>query len=71
MLNAVSDFYTEQLAGRDRMGNEPHFNYDFAKVTVKAFLDLAHGISIDSMDLVTLLELIKFVLFEGKKGGCI
>ena len=68
VLNAVSDFFTDQLNGRERMGNELTFSYNFAKVTIKTFLDLAHGISIDSMDLVTLLELIKFVSFEGKNG---
>jgi hypothetical protein len=69
VLNAVSDFYTDKLAGRDRIGNEASFNYDFSKVTVKAFLDLADGISIDSIDLVTLLELIKFVSLENKKDS--
>ena len=68
VLNAVSDFYADQLAARDQMCEKPHFAYDYAKKTIGAFLDLVHGISVDAMDLDTLLELIKFLSYENKKG---
>ena len=32
VLNYTSTFFDKQLKGRDRMGNEPVFNYDYPKV---------------------------------------
>ena len=31
-LQFMSDFYTDQLEGRDRMGNGPIFTYEYPKV---------------------------------------
>ena len=63
-----SDFFSAQLKGRDNMGNPPVFKYDFEKITIRRFLDWMHGLSVQSMTLVQLLELIKFLCFEAKKG---
>lgn len=35
--------------------------YDFAKVTIRAFLDWVHGLAIEPMNICELLELIKFL----------
>lgn len=66
VLNLVSQFYTEQLEGRDRLGNKAEFNYDFSKECVKAFLDCIHGIKVEGLTLVTLVEMMKFLKYEGK-----
>ena len=64
----ASKFFTRQLKGRDGMGNPPVFNYKCSHKTIKFFLDLMHGIDADSMDLLSLLELMKFLRYEAKSG---
>merc|ERR1712147_128053 len=61
----MSDFFTGQLEGRDRMGNEPIFNYEYPKYIIKHFLDIMHSIDVD-LNIVNLLLLIKFLRFEAK-----
>ena len=64
----VSDFFTEQLDARKRMGNELVFNYNFSKQTIRAFLDFLHGLRV-TLDTVDLMRLIKFLHFEGKSDN--
>ena len=67
-LNLMSDFYTAQLEGRDRLNNEPVFTYkQYPKQVIKTFLDIMHCID-SKLDLVELLMLIKFLRYEGKSG---
>ena len=68
-LNYASDFYAEQLNGRDSHDNPPVFNYDYSKQTVKNYLDLMHGEDAESVSLFHLLELMKFLRYEGKSGN--
>jgi len=64
-LNSKSDYFTEQLEGRDRMKNKPVFNYEYPKQVVKNFLDILHTRDIDH-GLIDVLRLIKFLRDEGK-----
>ena len=43
------------------------FNFPYSKLCVKSVVDLMHGINVDSIDLVTLVEIMKFLNYE-KKG---
>jgi len=65
VLNFMSDYYTEQLDARQRMGNPLVFNYDYQKCTIKQFLDMMHEIDVE-LDLVESVEMIKFLKFEAK-----
>ena len=68
VLNCVSQFFTEQLDARDRMENEPIFNYpDYPKRIIKGFLDLMHLIDVEA-GLIDLVLMIKFLNYEGKTG---
>ena len=62
----MSDYYTHQLAGRERLKNEAVFTYPYSKLCVKTFVDMMHGIKAESIDLITVLEMIKFLKFENK-----
>ena len=50
----------------DRFENEIVFECPFTVECVKTFLDFMHGIEADSLSLVTVLELIKFIKHLGK-----
>ena len=65
-MRYTSDFYDHQLSARERMGNKLVFTYDYSKQCIKLFLDIAHGIDVEPVGLVIILELIKFLKFENK-----
>jgi len=48
-------------AKRPRLSAIQSSKYDFAKVTIRAFLDWVHGLAIEPMNICELLELIKFL----------
>ena len=48
------------------MGNELVFTFPYSKLCIKSVVDLIHGINVDSIDLVTLLEIMKFLNYEDK-----
>ena len=50
----------------DRFQNEYVFTCPFTKQCVKIFLDAMHGIKAESLSLITMLELIKFIMHLGK-----
>merc|ERR1712131_138486 len=66
VLQFVSDYFDHQLAARKRMGNELVFTFPYSKLCIKSVVDLMHGINVDSIDLVTLLEIMKFLNYENK-----
>lgn len=68
VLNLNSQFFYEQLNGRDKMDNPPVFTYDFSKDTIRAFLDSMHGLQIELQDILAMMDLILFLGYEGKKG---
>ena len=71
VLSCVSQFFADQLNARDRMKNEPIFNYpDYPKRIIKSFLDLMHLIEVE-MELIDLVQMVKFLNFEGKTGESI
>ena len=64
-----SDFFSNKVAGADRMGNDFSFDYtNYTKQTLRLFLDTLHGIPIESIELVAGLELMRFLCYEGKTG---
>ena len=66
VLQFVSDYFDHQIAARKRMGNELVFTFPYSKLCIKSVVDLMHGINVDSIDLVTLLEIMKFLNYENK-----
>ena len=50
----------------DRFHNKYVFTCPFSKQCIKAFLDTMHGIQAESLSLITMLELIKFIMHLGK-----
>ena len=57
------------MDARDRSGNELVFNYpEHEKSTIKNYLDIMHSIKV-KLDLIDVLQLIKFVKYEGKTGN--
>ena len=68
-MNHTSEFFTEQLNGREKLGNELKFTYAFSKECVKTFLDLMHGVKLPTVELHTTLEMIKFIKYEGKDAS--
>ena len=71
VLSCVSQFFADQLDARDRMKSELIFNYlDYPKRIIKSFLDLMHLIEVE-MELIDLIQVVKFLNFEGKTGESI
>ena len=66
VLQLVSDYFDHQLAGRKRMGNDLVFTYEYSTNCIKSIIDLMHGLDLDKVDSSSLLEMIKFLNFEGK-----
>ena len=66
VLQFVSDYFDHQIAARKRMGNELVFTFPYSKLCIKSVVDLMHGINVESIDLVTLLEIMKFLNYENK-----
>ena len=65
-----SEFFNEKVLGCQRLNNELKFDYkNFAKETVNVFLDLIHGIAVVNLKRWQLLDLLKFLTFEGKTGS--
>ena len=62
-----SKFFRLKLEATDRFDNETDFNYDdYAQVTLKNYLDLVHGIEANIEKLPQLLELLRFLRYEGR-----
>ena len=62
----MSDFYSDQLDAIARFENQAIFNVDFSVECIKAYLDAIHGIAEEGVDLVTTMELIKFLKDLGR-----
>ena len=58
----------EKIQGCERLGNELVFDYtNFSTETIKAYLDLLHGISLPlNTELLLILNLLRFLRSEGK-----
>lgn len=64
-----SKFFHDKLEATDRFKNETDFNYeDYARVTLKNYLDLIHGIEATIEELTQMLEVLRFLRFEGRAG---
>ena len=64
-----SKWFSDKLDACERYGNETKFDYTmYSKECIKSFLDTMHGLGMENISLVTLLELLSFLLFEGKCG---
>ena len=60
----MSDFWSDQLDAIDaiyRFENQVTFDVNFSVECIKAYLDALHGIAGEGVDLVTTMELIKFL----------
>ena len=65
-----SEFFSKKIVGFKSLNNELIFDYKlFSKETVKLFLDLIHGLAIVNLKRSDVLQLIKFLTFEGKLGS--
>ena len=65
-----SEFFNEKAEGCKSLNNDLTFDYkDFSKETVRLFLDLIHGLAVVNLKRWDVLELIKFLTFEGKTGS--
>ena len=62
----MSDFYSDQLDAIARFENQAIFNVDFSVECIKAYIDAIHGIAGECVDLVTTMELIKFLKNLGR-----
>ena len=62
----MSGFYSDQLDALDRFENDATFTCPVSHVCLKAFFDIMHGIKLESVSLVTILELMKFIMHLGK-----
>ena len=61
------NFFSEKVKGFDRLKNEMKFDYtDYRTQTIKTYLDMLHGIDQDDMKFHVLLDLMRFLSFEGK-----
>ena len=72
VLENYSDWFSEQLKARKRFGNRFEFRYDkneakFSIQCIRNFLDLIHGLQ-KELSVPEILELVKFIQFEGKNG---
>ena len=64
-----SDWFTEQITGKLRLGNRMEFNYPtFSRNCIKLYLDCLHQIKMQSESTQAVLELMKFLKYEGKSG---
>ena len=62
----MSDFYNDQIEAMIRLGNDLVFHVNFTVSCIKLYLDALHGIKNDSINVVSALELIKFIQDLGK-----
>ena len=65
-MRLLSDFYASQLDGRKRFNNAITFTYEFTVKCLTLLLDALHGMPLESLHLVDLLLLLKFLRYEGK-----
>jgi len=64
-----SKWFSNQLDACGCHGNKIEFGYTmYSKKCIKSFLDTMHGRGLKNISLITLLELLSFLLFEGKCG---
>ena len=64
-----SKWFSDKLDAYERYDNEMTFDYTmYSKECIKSFLDVMHGLKMEKISLVTLLELLSFLLYEGKCG---
>ena len=64
-----SKWFSDKLDAYERYDNEMTFDYTmYSKESIKSFLDVMHGLKMENISLVTLLELLSFLLYEGKCG---
>ena len=64
-----SEYYTVQMSGKLRCGNRMEFNYPtYSRKCIKLYLDCLHHIPMQSESTHTVLELMKFLKYEGKSG---
>ena len=63
----MSDFYNDQIEAMVRLGNDLVFHVNFTVSCIKLYLDALHGIKNDSINVVSALELIKFIQDLGKR----
>ena len=62
-----SKFFSEKIDACKRLGNDLEFDYtNFKTKTIRAYLDLLHGIQLASIEMKTILGLLRFLRFEGK-----
>ena len=62
-----SKFFAEKIQACKRLGNDLEFDYtNFTTKTIRAFLDLLHGIQLADVEMATILSLLRFLRFEGK-----
>ena len=70
----LSKFFSEKIQGCERRGNKLEFDYEnFTTKTIRAYLDLLHGIQLADIEMTTLLSLLRFLRFQGKAsldGNC-
>ena len=62
----MSDFYSDQLDALVRYENPTVFHVEFTVECIKAYLDSLHGIRDENGNLVTTMELIKFLKDLGR-----
>ena len=63
----LSKFFSEKIQACERLGNKLEFDYiNFNTKTIRAYLDLLHGIKLANIEMATLLSLIRFLRYEGK-----
>ena len=62
-----SKFFSEKIQACERHGNKLEFDYTgFTTKTIRAYLDLLHGIQLTDIEMTTILSLLRFLRFEGK-----
>ena len=71
VLQFTSDWFTKHLNARENFKNQIVFDYSkpgsrFTKKCICNFLNIAHGIEIEVSTVPDLLELVKFIQYEGK-----
>ena len=62
----MSDFYSDQLDALVRYENPTVFCVEFTVECIKAYLDSLHGIRDENGNLVTTMELVKFLKDLGR-----
>jgi len=65
VLTFMSEFFDKQLAARDRANEPPVFNFPFSTECVKSFLYYVHGLPVENMSVPIMIELLKFIKFDG------